>query len=183
MGYWRFKRRDVGTGCRVKARAVEVVSSAADVSQAVATVIGPTIEDVGNKVDSIDVSPIINVLPAVIPPAGTTAYAGRLPDAYQFSAYTATLPVYSANGAALNLAGQSLAISFTDPNAPTRTVFQAKTADGTLSIGGADNNQLTISLPATVFTSAKRYNWILRNTTTKATYAQGKLTVNAAAST
>jgi len=67
--------------------------------------------------------------------------------------------------------------------APSAPVFVLKNYDGEtdITIGGASNNQLTITGDDAYSETAGKFDWVLRDQTNDAVLAEGQLKIRAAA--
>ncbi len=126
--------------------------------------------------------PAVNITPGFVGPAAVGSVTTGNLEATQNSLYTVTFPVVDQNGNPINLSGVTgLTMVFADPNNPAEPVFSATIGrtHGSVSVGGTNNNMLTLSLDATLTATIANLNWILGNEATKQIYANGTLRITA----
>jgi len=95
------------------------------------------------------------------------------------------ITITDADGDPVDLSGCDIAMCFwlaTD-TAPSAPVFVLKNYDGEtdITIGGASNNQLTITGDDAYSETAGKFDWVLRDQTNDAVLAEGQLKIRAAA--
>jgi len=102
--------------------------------------------------------------------------------AYQYAAIgqpEALLLAYTdADGEAVDLSGKSLAMCFAAAATPATLAFKLTTADGELTIGGAEGNNILIQENSDGNTdTAGVYHWVLRDLSTDGALLEGTLQV------
>lgn len=121
----------------------------------------------------------INILPLAASPSAS----GRLSDtrltAYQYTTINATLSITDNDGDPVSLAGKTLALVAWDKNDRDIAIITMRTDGGSpeLSIGGDDNNQVTIDGGVAHTVNAVQLDWRLYNLTDLISVATGVLNI------
>lgn len=98
-------------------------------------------------------------------------------EAYQDSGFTHVFAIVDRNGDPVDLSGKS--IVYTAYRTLGTTDFQLTTADGEITVGGADNNQVTVTSDNSNTGTAGEYKFNLRNMTDDTMLARGTLLIAA----
>jgi len=145
-----------------------------------------------NKIGNLDASVSSRATPSDVQVTVQPTIASILADqpgptivAYQHARLQAQITVVDAAGDPVDLSGKELAfVAYADAD-PETAVVELRNYGGqaTLSVGGADNNVVTLDGPDSVLPAPGRYRWILRNQTddTVLPRSAGVLDVRAAA--
>jgi len=125
----------------------------------------------------------LTVLPYTSSIAGDGSLLARPLTVWQKAKGVWTIALFDAEGEPVNLFGHDLAfVAWLESNPATAVIelknYNTKTD---LTIGGGDNNQVTITCPDTDTATARVLQWLLRDMTDDASLARGKLTIHAAA--
>jgi hypothetical protein len=113
----------------------------------------------------------------IITPLSSTVSAGVVSDsnilAYQFAAFAGyTWVIVDSEGEPVDLSGKSIVLQAYDPN---DVATQLWTETG--SVGGDDNNQVTINGDDSNTGEAGAFRYVMRNTTDDSVIAKGVLTI------
>ena len=122
----------------------------------------------------------------VLPLQANVDGSGRLAPnylaAYQYSKIEAVLSIVDADGDPVDLSGVTLALVAWLKDTPGSTVITMRTdGDAELSVGGANNNQVTIDGSTTHTAAAAQYDWRLYDLDDNRSLATGSLEVEAGA--
>ncbi len=122
---------------------------------------------------------------AILPLQSTIDDSGRVSSnyltAYQFAKIEATFSVVDSDDDPVDLSGVTLALTAWEKDTPATVVITLRSDGGSpeLSVGGADDNQVTIDGSATHTAEAKQYDWELWDLDNERIVAVGTLTVEA----
>src|SRR5208283_1288520 len=126
--------------------------------------------------------------PIIYFPTSTTTQGSvlttTLPLGWQNSLYVATLTIVDTSGNPVNLGSVSLEAEFWVGSIvvpPTIVIKTASTTQGSISVGGAGNNQVTLSITPLGTAKSGNFNWVLRPTDNSVPpFASGTLCITSA---
>jgi hypothetical protein len=109
---------------------------------------------------------VINVTPGFVGPVSAGNVATGAWEAFQHSAFYVTFALLDSEGDPIDVHSTGMTMTFFDPNSPQTILFSATTGgtSGIITVGGTDNNSVTVSLAATLLANAGHLAWILRRT-------------------
>jgi len=132
--------------------------------------------------DQIGIPPII-YFPTLTTTQGNVPTT-ILPLGWQNSLYVATLTIVDTSGNPVNLGSVSLEAEFWVGSIvvpPTIVIKTAGTTQGSISVGGAGNNQVTLSITPLGTAKSGNFNWVLRPTDNSVPpFASGTLCITSA---
>jgi len=145
---------------------------------------------VADNIDNLDAPVSSRATPAdvqvTVQPLAGQVLAGQATSpitAYKYARLQAQITVLDNNGNPVDLSGKQIAFVAYSDRDPDTKVLELKNYDGedTLSIGGTDNNIVTLDGPDSVIPTPGTYRWVLRNQTDDTVLLAGTLRVKAAA--
>jgi hypothetical protein len=85
--------------------------------------------------------------------------------------------IVDTNGDPISQAGDTIVFQAFDAADPTKQLWAHTSTSGDITIGGGDNNQITLAADDTNTGTAGGFRYAIRNTTDDSVIAQGVLTI------
>jgi len=122
---------------------------------------------------------VVTILPLASSPQATGRFTPVYITAYQYTKINAVLAIFDADDQPVNLSGKTIALCAWDKDDTATTVITMRSdgAEPELSIGGDDNNQVTIAGGVTHTASACQLDWRLYDLTDSTSLATGVLNI------